>query len=155
MRISVIAVGRLKERFWREAAEEYLKRLGPYADVRITEIADRDPGRGGQAKALADEAADILKATPADAHVITLEIDGAQMTSEAFSARLAALGLEGRSNVAFVIGGSHGLAPDVAARANERLSLGRMTLPHNMARVVLLEQIYRAFRIARGEPYHK
>jgi len=155
VRITVIAVGRLKERFWREAAEEYLKRLGPYADVRVVEIADRDPGRGGEAKALAEEGADILRALPADAHVITLEIGGKQLTSEAFSARLQALGLEGRSNVAFVIGGSHGIAAEVTARAHERLSLGPMTLPHNMARVVLLEQVYRAFRIARGEPYHK
>jgi len=155
VRISVITVGRLKERFWREAAEEYLKRLGPYADVRVVEIADRDPGRGGEARALAEEGADILKALPAEAHVIALEIGGKQLTSEAFSARLQALGLEGRSTVAFVIGGSHGLAPEVTVRANERLSLGPMTLPHNMARVVLLEQVYRAFRIARGEPYHK
>jgi len=155
VRLTLVAVGKLKEAFWRDAAEEYLKRMRPYADVRVAEIADRDPGRGGQEKALAEEGADILRAIPDGAHVIALEIGGTQLSSEGFSARLSALGLEGRSSVTFVIGGSHGLSADVVARADERLSLGPMTLPHNLARVVLLEQVYRAFRIARGEPYHK
>ncbi len=155
MRITIVAVGRLKESFWRDAAAEYLKRLKPYADVRVLEIQDRDPGRGGEQRALADEAVDILKAIPAGSHVVTLEIAGASLSSEGFSARLSALGLEGRSSVTFVIGGSHGLAPEILSQADERMSLGAMTLPHNLARVVLLEQVYRAFRIARGEPYHK
>jgi 23S rRNA (pseudouridine1915-N3)-methyltransferase len=154
VRLTVLAVGRLKERFWREAADEYLKRLGPYATVRVVEIDDRDSGRD-EARALAEEGADILRAIPEGAHVITLEIGGRQLSSEAFADKLAALALDGRSNVAFVIGGSVGLSADVRARANETLSLGAMTLPHNMARVVMLEQIYRAFRINRGEPYHK
>lgn len=154
MRITIVAVGKLKERFWREAAEEYLKRLGGYADVRVIEIADRDPGRG-EAKALAEEAADVLKALPGGAHVIALDVTGKQRTSEGFSAHLDALALDGRSSVTFLIGGSHGLAQDVLDRADERFSLGSITLPHNLARVVLLEQIYRAFRISRGEPYHK
>ncbi len=155
MRITIIAVGKLKERYWRDAAEEYLKRLGAYADVHVVEVADRDPGHGGEAKALAAEAVDVLKALPPSAHVIALEIGGKQLGSEGFSARLDALALEGSSHVAFVIGGSHGLDAAVLQRANERLSLGPMTLPHNLARVVLLEQVYRAFRISRGEPYHK
>lgn len=155
MRITVIAVGRLKEAFWRDASAEYLKRLGSYADVRVVEVSDRDPGRGGEQRAMAEEAVDILKAVPGGAHVVTLEITGESLTSEGFSERLGRLGLEGRSSVVFVIGGSHGLAPEVRQRADERLSLGSMTLPHNLARVVLLEQVYRAFRIARGEPYHK
>lgn len=155
MHITVIAVGRLKEKYWRDAAAEYLKRLGPYADVRIVEITDRDPGRGGKARALAEEAGDILKAIPAQAHVIALEIGGKQLSSEQFSAKLSKLGLDGRSHVAFIIGGSHGLATKVLARSDERLSFGAMTLPHNLAHVLLLEQVYRAFRIARGEPYHK
>lgn len=155
MRIAVLAVGRLKERFWAEACDEYLKRLRPYADVRVTEIADRDPSRGGVERALAEEAADVVKALPSGAHVIALDIGGRQRSSEQLAEELQAAALEGRSNVAFVIGGSHGLAPDVLERADERLSLGPLTLPHNLARVVLLEQIYRAFRIARNEPYHK
>jgi len=155
MRITIVAVGRLKERFWREAADEYLKRLRSYADVRVVEVADRDPGRGGEAKAVAEEGADVLKALAPGTHVVTLEIGGTQLSSEGLSERLSALGLDGRSTIAFVVGGSHGLSPTVLARADERLSLGPMTLPHNLARIVLLEQVYRAFRIARGEPYHK
>lgn len=155
MRITILAVGRLKERFWREAADEYLKRLRGYADVRVVEITDRDPGRSSEAQVLAAEAADIIKALPEDAHVISLDIGGTQLSSEGLSNRIAELGLRGRSHIAFVIGGSWGLDPEVGTRAHESLSLGPMTLPHNLARVVLLEQIYRAFRIARGEPYHK
>ena len=154
MRLTIIAVGRLKERYWREAADEYVKRLGPYATVRAVEIDDRDSGRD-QTRALAEEGADILRAIPEGAHVITLEIGGKQRSSEQFAARLAELALDGRSSVAFVVGGSVGLSADVLKRADERMSFGAMTLPHNMARVVLLEQIYRAFRINRGEPYHK
>jgi len=154
VRIMVIAVGKLKERFWREAADEYLKRLTAYATVRVVEITDRDPVRG-EARAMAEEASDILRAVPDGAHVIALDLGGKQLTSEAFSARLDALGLDGRSSVAFVIGGSTGLDASVLARADEKLSLGQMTLPHNLARIVVLEQIYRAFRISRGEPYHK
>ena len=154
MRLTIIAVGRLKERYWREAADEYLKRLGPYATVRAVEIDDRDSGRDAD-RALADEGADILRAIPEGAHVITLEIGGKQRSSEQFAARLSELALDGRSSVAFVVGGSVGLSADVLKRADERMSFGAMTLPHNMARVVLLEQIYRAFRINRGEPYHK
>ena len=154
MRLTVIAVGRLKERYWREAADEYLKRLGPYATVRVVEVDDRDSGRD-EARALAEEGADVLRAIPEGAHVVALDIGGKQLSSEAFAGRLAALALEGRSTIAFVIGGSVGLSAGVLARADEKLSLGAMTLPHNMARVVLLEQVYRAFRINRGEPYHK
>jgi 23S rRNA (pseudouridine1915-N3)-methyltransferase len=155
MRIAIIAVGRLKERFWVDAVDEYLKRLGPYADVRVVEIADRDPARGGDDRARAEEGAAVLKAVPEGAHVIALEIGGKQLSSEAFAARIEQLALEGRSSLAFVIGGSVGLSPDVLCRADERLSLGPMTLPHNLARVVLAEQLYRSFRIRRGEPYHK
>ena len=154
MRIGVIAVGRLKERFWREAADEYLMRLRPYADVRVTEVADRDPARGRE-RALAEEGADVVRAIPEGAHVVCLEIGGRQRSSEQLAERLEQLGLEGRSSVVFVVGGSHGLAPEVLARADERLSLGPLTLPHNLARIVLLEQIYRAFKISRNEPYHK
>jgi len=154
VRITFLVVGKLKERFWREAAEEYLMRLRPYADVRVVEIADRDPARG-EARALAEEAADILRLVPDGAHLIALEIGGRELSSEEFAERFEQLALSGRSSVCFVIGGSHGLSAEVLARSDERLSLGRMTLPHNLARVVLLEQVYRAFKIRRGEPYHK
>jgi len=155
MRITVIAVGRLKERFWTEAADEYLKRLTGYATVRVVEVSDRDPERLGDARAMSEEGADVLRHIPEGAHVVTLEIGGTQRSSEQFAERLADLGLHGQSTIVFVVGGSVGLAPEVRARADERMSLGAITLPHNIARIVLLEQIYRAFRINRREPYHK
>lgn len=154
MRITLIAVGKLKERHWREAAEEYLKRLGPYATIDIVEIPDRDVS-GDEVRALAAEGEAILRAIPAHAHVVVLDSGGVKRSSEAFSEHLSRLMLEGTSHVAFVIGGAAGLHSSVLACAEERLSLGPMTLPHQMARVVLLEQIYRAFRIMRGEPYHR
>lgn len=154
MRITVIAVGRLKERHWREAADEYLKRLGPYAKVVMAEVPDRDVS-ADEARALETEAAGVLKAIPEGATVAALEIGGVARSSEDFAAWLEALGVAGRSHVVFVLGGAAGLHPDVLARADERISLGPLTLPHQMARVVLLEQIYRAFRITRGEPYHR
>ncbi len=155
MRITIVAVGRLKERFWREAADEYLKRLRGYADVRVVEVADRDPAHGGEAKARDLEGVAVVKALPEGAHVVCLDRGGAELDSEALAASVAALKVRGVSHVAFVIGGSTGLAPAVLDRADERLSLGRMTFPHNLARVIVLEQVYRAFRIMRGEPYHK
>jgi len=154
VRITIVAVGKLKERHWREAAEEYLKRLGAYATVDVVEVPDRDVSRD-EVRALAEEGAAVLRALPSAAHVVALDIGGKQMTSEQFADWIGAHGLEGRSHVAFVLGGTAGLSPDVLERAQERLSLGRMTLPHQLARVVLLEQVYRAFRIMRGEPYHR
>jgi 23S rRNA (pseudouridine1915-N3)-methyltransferase len=154
VKLTIVAVGRLKERFWREAADEYLKRLKPYADVCVVEIADRDSGRNA-ARALADEGTDVLRAIPAAAYVVALDSAGQQLSSEGFSASIDDLALHGSSHLVFLIGGSVGMSAEVLARADARLSLGLMTLPHNLARVVLLEQLYRAFRISRGEPYHK
>lgn len=154
MRITVVAVGRLKEQHWRHAAEEYIKRLSPYSTLTVTEVPDRDVTRD-EARALAEEGADVVRALPAGAHVVALEIGGRQRSSEEVAGWLSGLALEGRSHVAFVLGGAAGLAPEVLARADERLSLGPLTLPHQLARVVLLEQVYRAFRIQRGEPYHR
>ncbi len=155
MRITIVAVGKLKERFWRDAVAEYVKRLGAYANVRVVEITDRDPAKcGGDEKAREQEAADILKAI-GESYVILLAIDGCERSSEDFSKHLNQLMVGGTSDIAFVIGGSTGVAPSVRVRANELLSFGPITLPHNLARVVLAEQIYRAFKIMRGEPYHK
>ncbi|HET6350991.1 MAG TPA: 23S rRNA (pseudouridine(1915)-N(3))-methyltransferase RlmH [Coriobacteriia bacterium] len=155
MKIAVIAVGKLKERFWREAAEEYAKRMTPYCDLRLIEIADRDPARGGEERARAEEGVDVLRALPDGARVITLEIGGKERSSEQLAQHIESLAVGGVSSLAFVIGGSTGLSADVLARADERMSLSAMTLPHNLARVVLLEQLYRSFKIRRGEPYHK
>lgn len=155
MRITVVAVGKLKEDFWRGAADEYSKRLRPYADVRVSEVSDRDPSKGGAARAVSEEGDDVLRLIPDGAYVVALDIEGRQHSSEQFAEKLERLGVEGRGSVAFLIGGSHGLSEQVLRRADERLSLGAMTFPHNIARILLLEQLYRAFRIIRGEPYHK
>ena len=146
--IDIIAVGKLKERFWKDACAEYLKRLDGYAKVRVREVADSTLAREAE---LLGSALDSL----GNAHVMLLDIQGAPTSSEQLAARLDALATGGTSHVAFVIGGSDGLAPAVAQRARERMSFGPITLPHNLARVVLLEQLYRAFKINRGEPYHK
>jgi 23S rRNA (pseudouridine1915-N3)-methyltransferase len=153
VRIRVAAVGKLREAHWRAASDEYLKRLGRYATLEVVEIADRDLA-GGVERAVGAEGADLVKAIPADSYVIALEIGGTQRTSEELAARLETLMLGGSSDITFVVGGSAGLAAAVLTRADERLSLSRMTLPHQLCRVVLLEQLYRAFRIIRHEPYH-
>lgn len=156
IKITVVAVGKLKERFWKDAVAEYAKRLGGYCQLKLVEVADRDPAKtGGDDKAMEAEAADILRALGAQTHVILLAIDGKQRSSEGLAQRLEQLSVGGTSDIAFVIGGSTGVSPRVRARANETLSFGPITLPHNLARVVLLEQVYRAFKISRGEPYHK
>jgi 23S rRNA (pseudouridine1915-N3)-methyltransferase len=153
VRLRVVAVGRVKEPHWRAACDEYLKRLRPYATVEVTEIADRDIGTDA-AKAMAAEGADVLRSLADGSYVIALDLAGSQRTSEQFSAELAELMVRGRSDVTFVIGGSAGLATAVRERADALLALSKMTLPHQLARVFLLEQLYRAFRIMRNEPYH-
>ena len=156
MKFTIVAVGKLKERFWVDACTEYLKRLQPYGKTEVREIADIDPARAGGVEAARErEGAAILAAVPATSHLMLLAIEGKQRSSEGFSKRIDALKLGGTSDIAFVIGGSDGVSDAVRARANETLSFGRITLPHNLARVVLLEQLYRAQKISRGEPYHK
>lgn len=156
MKFTVVAVGRLKERFWTEACSEYLKRLQPYAKASVVEVADVDPAKaGGEAAAMQREGASTLKAIPDRSHVILLDIGGKQRSSESLAQHIEDLCLSGKSDLAFVIGGSCGVGDDVRKRADETLSFGPITLPHNLARVVLLEQLYRACKISRGEPYHK
>lgn len=149
MKFTVIAVGKLKERFWSDACAEYQKRLRPYAPTQVVELPDSNPER---------EEAAILRALDGlgdRARRILLAIDGTPRTSEGLSKHLDDLALHGTSEVAFVIGGSDGATSAVRQRAAETLSFGPITLPHNLARVVLLEQLYRAQKISHGEPYHK
>ena len=146
MRFTVIAVGKLKEKFWAAACAEYTKRLGPYARTAVVEVADSDAER---------EASLIMRAVPERAYMVLLAIDGRELSSEAIAARIDDLALSGTSEIAFVIGGSCGVTDAVRARADEAWSFGPITLPHNLARVVLLEQLYRSRKISRGEPYHK
>lgn len=156
VKITVVAVGKLKERFWADACAEYVKRLSAYASIKMVEIPDRDPAKtGGEEAGRALEGKAILAAIPERSHVVLLDIGGKERSSEEIASHLNDLMLRGESSITFVIGGSCGVSSEARARADERLSFGRITLPHNLARVVLLEQVYRAFKIMRGEPYHK
>ena len=159
MNITVICIGKLKERYWREAIGEYSKRLGSYCSLRIQELKEaRLPAGAGPAEEEAvkiAEGEEILSRVNKDMFVVSLEIRGKRMSSETLAEKLRSLALEGRSEIAFVIGGSLGLSEAVSRRADLKLSFSDMTFPHQMMRVILLEQIYRSFRIIRGEPYHK
>jgi len=153
VKLRIACVGRLKEAHWRAACEEYLKRMRPYATVEVAEVGDRDISSDA-ARAMAAEGVDLLKAIPDSSYVYALDLTGREVTSERLSSDIARLMVDGRSDITFVIGGSAGLSPAVLGRADERLALSKMTLPHQLARVVLIEQLYRAFRIMRNEPYH-
>lgn len=146
LKITVIAVGKLKERFWRDACAEYLKRLDGYCKLTVREIPDSN---------MQQEAGLIIEALPEKAPIIVLDIAGKPTSSEQLAQQIERYTIEGVSHLVFVIGGSDGLTPKVKERAALRMSFGPLTLPHNLARVVLLEQIYRAFKIIRHEPYHK
>lgn len=161
LHLRVIAIGQLKERFWRDACSEYLKRLSSYATVNVVELPDVDPARaGGETQAVLREGEAVLQALRSQErgtreYVILLDIGGKEVTSPGIADALENLPFEGVNDVAFIIGGSCGVSEEVRKRADLRWSLGRITLPHNLARVVLLEQLYRAFKIQRREPYHK
>lgn len=152
--LTLVCVGKLKERYWRDAADEYLKRLRPYARVRVLELPDRD-ALGDERRALVAEGEGIARAIPEGSHVVVFDRLGEPCSSEGLAGRLERYAVSGASSVSFVIGGAGGLDEAVLARADERVSLGAITLPHQLARVVVLEQLYRAFRISRGEPYHR
>lgn len=156
MNILILAVGKLKERYWTDACEEYLKRCRPYARLIVRELPDVDSGKvSGVPEVLEREGENILAAIPERATVIALAIEGKMKSSEELSAWFASQALSGKSDITIIIGGSYGLSPRVMKRADLHLSFGPLTLPHNLIRVVLLEQIYRSFKISRGEPYHK
>ncbi|BBL79144.1 ribosomal RNA large subunit methyltransferase H [Rubrobacter xylanophilus] len=154
-RTTIVAVGRL--RGWAaEGCEDYLRRLRRYFPVEIVEVPEADMNRLGREEALREEAGRLLRRLPGDAHVVALDREsGNPYTSEELARRrLEPLAVSGRGHVAFVIGGPLGLSPEVLRRADERWSFGPVTLPHALARVVLLEQLYRAVKISRGEKYH-
>lgn len=159
MKITCVVVGKIKETYYSEAVKEYAKRLSRYCRLEIVELPDERTPDGAsaaeEAAILEREGARILKAVREDAYVIALAIEGKALDSVEFSRRLERLGVEGRSHVIFVIGGSLGLSPAVMRRADEAVSFSRMTFPHQLMRVILLEQVYRGFRIMKGEPYHK
>lgn len=159
MNIRIVCIGKLKESYWRDAVEEYAKRLSAYCTIEIVEKKEsRLPANAGPAEEAGvkdAEGREILSEIRSREYVITLEVKGKRLTSEAFAEKIGNLTVEGQSDLVFVIGGSLGLSPAVSRRADFRMSFSDLTFPHQMMRVILLEQIYRAFRILRNEPYHK
>ena len=159
MKITIICVGKLKEDFYKKAVSEYAKRLGRYCRLEIIEVADEktpeDAGPVMEEQIKESEAARKLKHVKEDAYVFTLEITGSQPDSLAFSRMLSRLTIQGKSHFQFIIGGSLGLHKSVSLAANQAVSFSNMTFPHQLMRVILLEQIYRSYRIMNGEPYHK
>ena len=159
MNIQIICIGKLKEKYWTDAIKEYSKRLSRFANIEIVELKESllpaNASPADEEKVKLEEGREILKAIKDGTYVITLEILGKQLSSEELAKKMDDLGIDGRSNIAFVIGGSLGLSKEVSQRADYKLSFSRMTFPHQMMRVILLEQIYRAFKINRNETYHK
>ncbi len=158
MNCVILCVGRLREKFYAAAAEEYVKRISRFGKIEIQEVPDLpEPDHASdaqRAQVMEKEGESLLSRLKSGDHVAALCIDAPQFTSEAFAAKIAAQEMLG-GRLVFVIGGSLGLSPAVLRRADERLSLSRMTFPHQLARVLLLEQVYRACKINAGERYHK
>ena len=158
-RITVLCVGKLKEKFYADAAAEYIKRLSRYCKLEIIEVADEktpdNASENAEEMIRQKEAERLLKYIREDAYLITLEIGGKQLTSEEFSEKIEKLGIQGTSHIIFVIGGSIGIGKAVLEKSDYALSFSKMTFPHQLMRVILLEQIYRGYRIMSGEPYHK
>lgn len=158
MNIHLCCVGKLKERFYEEGCGEYIKRLGRYCRLTVTEVADEkapeELSQKEQVQVKEKEGKRLLSAIGAKEHVIALAIEGKKYTSEKMAERIGTLESQGKE-VCLVIGGSLGLSEEVLSRANETLSLSDLTLPHRLARLVLLEQLYRCFKILHHEAYHK
>ena len=158
LRINIICVGKFKEKYWEAASAEYMKRLGAYCNVSVTEVREEKlpahASRADEETVIEREGKSILDKLNAGDFVIALDIGGRELSSEALAAKIADISFNA-SAVDFIIGGSLGLSPEVKARADLRMSFGPITLPHQLARIVLLEQIYRAVKINAGETYHK
>lgn len=159
MKITIICVGKIKEDFYRKAVCEYEKRLSKYCRLEIIEVQDeKTPDHAGAAveeQIKEKEAARILKYLNEDAFIYALEIDGQNPDSLSFAKEINQLGIQGKSHIQFIIGGSLGLHQSISKAAHRSLSFSNMTFPHQLMRVILLEQIYRSYRIIMGEPYHK
>ncbi len=159
MRITLLTVGKIKEKYLRDGIAEYAKRLSRYCRLEIVEVADeKTPDGASEAEELQIKAAEgdrLMKQIRDSDYVIALAIDGKMLDSVELSQKIESLGVQGHSSIVFVIGGSLGLSDAVLKRADYKLSFSRMTFPHQLMRMILLEQIYRAYRIMNGEPYHK
>lgn len=159
MNISIITVGKLKEKYLKQGIDEYLKRLSAYAKMDIIEVPDeKAPEELSETEmnmVKQKEGERILAKIHPDTHVIALAIEGKMKSSEELADTIDKLATYGKSKIAFIIGGSLGLSDDVLKRSNDKLSFSKMTFPHQLMKLILLEQVYRSFRINRGEPYHK
>jgi len=159
MKIVIIGVGKIKEKFIREGIKEYKKRLSRYCKLEIIEVVDEKAPENLSQKQIelvkSKEGKRILNKIPKNSYIISLDIQGEKISSEDFSKKLTDLSLRGKSNITFIIGGSLGLSKEVLNKSDFKLSFSKMTFPHQLMRLVLLEQIYRSFRIMKGEPYHK
>lgn len=159
MKIDIICVGKLKEKYLLDAVFEYTKRLSKYCKLEIKEVSDEKAPENLSAKQEIDikskEGEALLKNIKDSAYVIALAIEGKMYSSEELAQNIADLGVKGKSHIVFVIGGSLGLSDEMMRRADEKISFSKMTFPHQLVRVILLEQVYRCFRINNNEPYHK
>ena len=159
MKITVLCVGKIKEKFFEDASKEYSKRLSRYCKLEIVEVADEKTPDGASDLVVSQikdkEAERMEKYLPDSAYVIALAIEGKKLTSEKLAEKIDTLGITGTSHLVFLIGGSLGMSDRLLKRADYLLSFSDMTFPHQLMRVILLEQIYRSYRIIHGEPYHK
>ena len=159
MKITLITVGKIKEKYLKDAIAEYSKRLSKYCKLEVIEVEDeKTPDQASEnveQQIRKKEGERILRYVKEDAYVITLEIGGTMLDSVAFAKKIETLGVQGKSHIIFIIGGSIGLGEDVLKRSDYGLSFSKMTFPHQLMRVILLEQVYRSYRIIEGAPYHK
>ena len=158
MRITILAVGKIKEKYLRDGIAEFVKRLGPFCRLEIKELDEErmpdDPSAAQKQQALAREGERLLKHIPQGSRVFVLDVIGKQQSSEELAETFSSLAVDGDSSLTFIIGGAFGLSEDVRKAAHVRLSFSKMTFTHQMIRLLLVEQIYRAFKIWRGDPYH-
>ena len=159
MKITIVSVGKIKEKYLKEAIEEYTKRLGAYCTLVTIEVADEKAPENLSEKDMVQlkqkEGGRILSKIKDTQYVIALDLSGKQRTSEKFSKELKQYQVNGRSDIVFIIGGSLGLSQDIIRRSDDTISFSKMTFPHKLMKVILLEQIYRAYKIIKNEPYHK
>ena len=156
MKIKIIALGKIKEKFLKEGIDEFLKRLTPYSAVEVIELSPVEiKDEHLIERALDEEGEKILSYIKPQSYVITLEIKGKELSSEEFAEKIVELTNDGQGEIVFVIGSSCGISKNVSARANFKMSMSKMTFLHQFARLILVEQIYRAFKIIKGETYHK
>ncbi|MCR5437975.1 MULTISPECIES: 23S rRNA (pseudouridine(1915)-N(3))-methyltransferase RlmH [unclassified Selenomonas] len=158
MKITIVCAGKIKEKYLSAGIAEFMKRLRPFAQVEIKEIHEEkmpdEPSAAEKEQVLQKEGEKLLKLVPAGSFLFVLDVFGKEMPSEKLAEKLDRLGVQGRSNITFLIGGAFGLSKEVRAAADERLSFSQLTFTHQMVRLLLVEQIYRCFKINRGEKYH-